>query len=51
MLAQGQINTAQFCSATTQAAYSLLTLHSYVFHVQERMRSFYEVGILSPLYS
>jgi hypothetical protein len=31
MLAQGQVNTAQFCSATTQAAYSLLTLHSYVF--------------------
>ena len=32
----------QSCSATTQAAYSLLKLHPCVFHVQEQKWSLYE---------
>jgi hypothetical protein len=40
---------AQTCSATARDAYSLLILHSCVFHVQEQIQGFYVIDIPSQV--
>jgi hypothetical protein len=46
----GLIKQVQFCSERVHAAYSLLTLHPCVVHVQEQMRSLCKVFIPTLLY-